>query len=117
MLIMKIKKSKEPGEIYSVESSTKGKYWKVDLSKKTCNCPNFLFRKRASGELCKHILAVQQTLNNDSKDDFEKAVDYVKEKGAVDSVELIEKFSEGLVNDLIERGQLAEYKGKIKVIV
>jgi hypothetical protein len=113
---MKIKKSKELGEIYLVESSTKGKYWKVDAAKKTCNCPNFLFRKRAAGEACKHIQAVLKMLDNDSKDDFEKAVDYVKGKGVVDSVELIEKFSEGLVNELIERGQLAEYKGKIKVI-
>jgi hypothetical protein len=113
---MKIKKSKAPGEIYLVESSTKGKYWKVDITKKTCDCPNFLFRKRAAHEPCKHLIAVNEMLNNDSKDDFEKAVDYVKEKGAVDSVELIEKFSEGLVNELIERGQLTEYKGKIRVI-
>jgi hypothetical protein len=116
MIIMNLRKSNEAGEKYLVESSIKGKYWKVDLAKKTCNCPNFLFRKRASGEVCKHIIAVQQMLSNDSKDDFEKAVDYVKEKGEVDSVELIERFSEGLVNELIERGQLAEYKGRIKVV-
>lgn len=43
-------------------------------------------------------------------------VDYVREKGTVDAVELIERFGEAKVNTLIERGELVEAAGKIRVL-
>ncbi|MBN2457904.1 SWIM zinc finger family protein [Candidatus Woesearchaeota archaeon] len=111
---MRIRKSSAGNEIYLVESSTRGKYWKVNIEKKTCNCPHYVFRLRQKGQLCKHILAVSDMLMNDSRDEFEKAVDYVKASGETDSVELIEMFSEGIIDELIERGELIENRGKIR---
>ena len=116
---MKIKKAKGANDFYLVESSTKGNYWNVDLGKRTCNCPSFLFRQRAHGEVCKHISAVEEMLHKvktESKDDFEKVAELVKKKGAVDSIELIEEFGVGLINDMIERGELIEHNGKIKIV-
>ena len=108
---MRIKKSASGREVYMVKSSKPGKYWK-----RTCNCPHFVFRLRKTGEVCKHIHAVEKMLHNESKDDFEKAIMFVKKKGKIDSVQLIEKFGEGLVNELIDRGELLEKNGKIIVV-
>lgn len=110
---MKIRKSSAGGEIYIVESSTPGSYYKVNAEKKTCNCPHFVFRLRQKGEYCKHILEVCKILHNKSKDDFEKAVDYIKKKGRADSVDVIEEYGEGLVQELIDCGHVIENKGML----
>ena len=45
-----------------------------------------------------------------------KIIDYVKRKGEVDSIELIEKFSEDEVNLLLEKGELIENRGVISLL-
>ena len=47
---------------------------------------------------------------------FEKIINLVKEKGELSSMELIGKFSEEEVNELIRRGELLEEHGKIRLL-
>ncbi|MFW6450391.1 MAG: hypothetical protein ACOCZ6_05030, partial [Nanoarchaeota archaeon] len=75
--------------------------------------PHFVFRLKGKGE-CKHIKAVKELHQNDAKDDFEKAVEFIDENEEVDSLDFIERFSEGLLNELIDRGEMIEKKGKVK---
>lgn len=103
-------------DIFFVQSSKKGKYYKVSLKNGTCDCPHFQFRLRKGGGDCKHLKAVKELFATDAKDDFEKAIAYVKENIEVDSVDFIEKFSEGVLDELIERGELIEKNGKIRVL-
>lgn len=101
------------GDTFRVQSSQKGKYYEVNLKKGTCTCPHFTFRLKGRGE-CKHIKAVKELHNYEAKDDFEKAIEFVEEKGEIDSLDFIEKFSEGILNELIEKGELIEKKGIVK---
>ena len=58
---MKIKKIDENN--YEVESSTPGKFYKVDISKPFCGCAHFRFRMMKVGGLCKHLEAVKEKLS------------------------------------------------------
>ncbi len=100
-------------EVFRVQSSQKGKYYEVSLKKNTCTCPNFIYRLKRKGD-CKHIKAVKELHQNNAKDDFEKALEFIEEKKEVDSLEFMETFSEGILNELIEKGELIEKKGMVK---
>lgn len=104
---MRIRKLKN--NIYEVESeSRKGKFYKVDLKKKTCTCPAFAFRKT-----CKHIAAVEEKKHGKN---LNKITDFVKKQKEVDSIKLIKKFSEEEIDMLIARGELIENKGRIRIL-
>jgi predicted nucleic acid-binding Zn finger protein len=114
---MKIKKERE--SVYKVESeSKKGKFYTVQLDQPFCDCPQFMFRGIKKHAPCKHIKAVQEFAgkNKEEDTDFKEIINYVKQHLEVDSVELIEKFGEEKVNGLIERGELIEEKGKIRIL-
>jgi len=104
------------GETYEVESSKKSKFYTVDLKKKTCTCPQFIYRMRRQGGECKHIIAVKEFVTKSSSDDFDEIIDFVKENVFVESVELIDKFGEDKVNELISHGELIEEHGKIRLL-
>jgi len=105
-----------------VESHLKGKFYKVDLNGPSCTCPHFLIRMKKIGEECKHINAVKErygkvkqvSLKNKNKSD--KILDFVRKKGSADAMELIKKFGEKGVDDLIKRGDLIEERGVVKVL-
>ena len=110
---MKITKT-EKG--YKVESaSKKGKFYDVDPDKPFCSCPAFRFKHHMK-EPCKHINAVREHIEKKQQPTTDKILKYVKEHEQVDSVELIEKFSEEDVNRLIQQGELIEDKGIIKIL-
>lgn len=119
---MKIKKISDTR--FKVESaSKKGKFYNIDIEQPFCNCPDFMFREIKKHGKCKHIKAVEEYLDKKGikKDKKTKAKDdkvlaYVKKQKEVDSLKLIEKFSEPIVNELIQKGDLIEEKGKIKVL-
>ena len=92
---------------YLVESSTGG-FYTVNLDRMTCECPDFRFRKN----ICKHLAAVKDLVHVDALDDFEKAVNHVAD--GISKDEFTEKFSHGLLLELIERKILKEIDGKIK---
>jgi hypothetical protein len=101
---------------YEVESKSSGKFWKVDLSKNLCNCPHFLFRLRKFGGECKHIKAVKELVTKGNADKFDEIKSYVTEHVFVDSIEIIEKFGEDIVNEMIAHGELIEEHGKIRLL-
>ena len=117
---MKIKKISDIK--FKVESSSKkGKFYEVNIEQPFCDCPSFLFIEVKKHGICKHIKAVQEyldkgKLDKKSKAKTDKILDYVKNKKEVDSLKLIEKFSEEIVNELIQKGELIEEKGKIKIL-
>jgi len=47
---------------------------------------------------------------------YEKIIGYVQKRKEVDSLELIKKFGEEAVDDLLSRGELIEREGKIRVL-
>lgn len=114
---MKIIQDKKNKFIFKVESSQKGKFYNVNLKENNCNCPAYLFRAKRLGADCKHLIAVKEKYKKDNKGNSEKKIlDFVKKKGEVDSVELIEMFNEEEVNKLLDEGALIEVKGKIRVL-
>ena len=107
---------------YKVESSSKkGLFYEVYPDKPFCSCPEYKFRLIRTKTPCKHILAVQEKFGKPEKEKTaskqdEKILAFVKEKGEVDSLTLIDQFSEEAINRLIEQGELIEEKGLIKVL-
>ncbi len=104
---------RKKGNIFLVQSSQKGRYYTVSLEKSDCTCPHFKYRLKSKGD-CKHIKAVKELHKINAKDDFEKAVDYVKDKDKVEKEHFVEMFSEGLLSELIERGEIKEIKDKVQ---
>ena len=107
--------SDKPG-IYLVESSKKDKLYEVDPNKPFCNCPAYLFRARKTGGICKHILAVKESLQTKNKDIFETVLKHVKDHQPIDSIELIEQFGDEVVDELITQGELREQEGVIELL-
>lgn len=102
---------------YKVESSSrKGKFYVVDLNNGTCTCPHFVLRMRRIHGLCKHIQAVKDRAEKRDVKSYAKIIGYVKKKKGVDSLELIKKFKEEAVDDLLSRGELIEEEGRIRVL-
>jgi len=112
---MKILKQKNG--TYKVESaSRKGKFYVVDLKEQTCTCPHFLLRMKRIHGLCKHLQAVKDKGEKRDIKSYGKIIGYVQKKGKVDSLELIKKFGEDAVDDLLSRGELIEEEGRVRIL-
>jgi len=108
---------KQKDGTYNVESaSSKGKFYVVDLSKGTCTCPHYKTRLARVHGLCKHIQEVKDKDESRDSEAYSKIIAYVKSVGEVDSLELINKFSEEAVDDLLSRGELIENNGRVRVL-
>jgi|TARA_Y100000310_G_C20483308_1_gene715725 predicted nucleic acid-binding Zn finger protein len=101
--------------IYKVESSKKGKFYIVDLNKRTCTCPHFIVRLARVHGMCKHMQAVKDKIEKRDDKTYESIIDYVKDK-EIDSLELINKFGEDVVDDMLSRGELIEKNGMVRVL-
>ncbi|MBI2575967.1 SWIM zinc finger family protein [Candidatus Woesearchaeota archaeon] len=107
---------KQPDGTFQVESSKKGKFYTVDLSKGSCTCPFFRFSlQRVHGE-CKHILAVKDMAQGRDQKSYEGIISFVKKHQPVESISLIKEFGEDAVDDLLSRGELIEKDGMIKIL-
>ncbi len=113
---MNIKQNKKNKNLFKVESSEKGNFYDVDLEKKTCTCMHFLLRLRNTGQLCKHLLAVQEKFGVMKKEKKESILKYLEKRKEIDSIELIEKFGERVVNEALKNGIIIEEKGRIKLL-
>ena len=103
------------GDVYEVESSTKDKSYIVDLRKKTCTCPQFIYRLKKAGGECKHIAAVKEFATGGGSD-FDEIIDFVRENVFVESIELFEKFNKEAVDTMISHGELIEESGKVRLL-
>ncbi len=127
---MKIIRDKANSDKFRVESeSENGKFYTVNIAQPFCDCPRFMFHEiKVKGE-CKHIKAAREYAGRSHEENknagkkakkaenrFEKIINLVKEKGELSSMELIGKFSEEEVNELIRRGELLEEHGKIRLL-
>ena len=102
---------------YQVESEhKKGTFYTVDITKPSCTCQGFLFYARRKGGVCKHIRAVQEQEEQKNRGMNNEIIAYVAEHEEVETAELIEKFSEKAVDMLIQRGELIEKRGKIRIL-
>ena len=96
---MHIKKEKE--NKYTVESlSSPGKFYEVDPHKPFCTCPAFIFKFKMKAP-CKHILAVREKNQKQSKSKYEKVLSSFKEE--TDTIALIEKFGEDLIDEILSK--------------
>ncbi len=102
------------GSKYKVKSNER--YYIVDPEKNSCSCPHYRFRMAKINGLCKHLQAVKDKLEQRDKEAYDDILSYVKKRHQVPSIELLEKFSEQAVDDLICRGELAEEKGMIRIL-
>ena len=122
---MNIKKFKDH---YKVESSHKGKFYEVWPNKPFCSCPDFKFRELRKRGVCKHIKTVEESITKKETqaelprktkprkiDNTSKIIDFVRKKGEVDAVKLIEKYG-SVVEELLAKGDLIEERGKIRVL-
>ncbi|MBN1156030.1 SWIM zinc finger family protein [Candidatus Woesearchaeota archaeon] len=115
---------KKEGNKYAVESgSKKGIFYNVDIERNTCSCPGFMFRMRPAGKVCKHIGAVKEYLEKRGKvvsrkneEKLDEVLDFVRRNENIESVKLLELFSEELINDMIDKGFLIEKNGRIEVL-
>lgn len=107
---------KKEGDLFLVESSKKGKFYNVDITEKTCDCPHYIYRMKRVGGECKHIKAVKDLLYNGTQDNFDKALEYIRINSKVDSLEFIEEFGEELLDELKTQGEVVEEKGIIKLL-
>ena len=111
---MKVKKDPDKQGLFLVESaSSAGKFYSVDPKKPSCTCPAYRFRGRG---MCKHIEAVRNDMEKKNMGAFEEVLAHVKKEGEVDAVELIERFGEEAVDELVRRGDLLEKKGLIRLM-
>ena len=102
---------------YKVESEhQKGKFYIVDLNGPSCTCPHFLLRLKRTHGICKHISAVKDKSEKRDVKSYGKIIGYIQKKGEADSLELIKKFGEEAVDDLLSRGEIIEEQGKIRIL-
>ncbi len=107
---------------YDIESESRpGTIYSVDPKKPFCSCPGYRFYYQRQGNLCKHIQVVQKHVAESETQPTQvlpkdAILSYVKEHEPIESIELIEMFSEEAINTLLEQGELIEEKGKIKVL-
>lgn len=110
---------------FKVESHKKGEFYKVDVNKPFCSCPHFMFRLIKTGGECKHIKAVKEkyAIKKEAQKKLvrltkkeEKIINLVRKKGTIDTIELIDKHGDKIINDLIERNELIEEHGKVRVL-
>jgi len=130
---MKVLKGKRQGFFKVESSSKKGKFYEVDINKPFCTCPAFMFREMKKHGVCKHIAearefavkkrakdasgkAVRKGSIKKGEDIYMKTVEFVKEEGEVDSVKLMEKFGDEIVDELIKKGELIERRGRVRVL-
>ncbi|MBD3310730.1 hypothetical protein GF351_05935 [Candidatus Woesearchaeota archaeon] len=99
---------------YEVESSKKGKFYKVNPHMPMCDCPHFLFREIKKGGECKHIVAVRDLMAKEGKDVYSDIMG--EAAGWTDTIELMDRYGEDAVQNLIDRGELMESKGRVKKI-
>ena len=122
---MKIKKLKDSK--FKAESSTKGKFYTVDMSAPSCTCAHFMFRLRSTGGKCKHIIAVEKEYKSGKKKKtkksqqksllaYSKILNELKKKGEIETVELMEKYGDDEVQELIDNGEVIEKGGKLRVM-
>ncbi len=102
--------------VFSVESHEPGKFYDISLEKKSCSCPHFRFRAGREGTECKHIKAVREWVSARVEKKGKGILQFIKEQGEVESFELIKKYGESIVNDLIANGEIIEKDGKISVL-
>ena len=112
-IVMEIIKQEDT---YKVESSKKGKFYVVDLDKGECSCPHFVLRLKRVHGMCKHMEAVKDKAESRDSESYGQIIEYVANKGEVDSLDLINKFGEDAVDDLLSRGELIESQGMIRVL-
>jgi hypothetical protein len=107
---------KRDNERYLVEGTKPGTFYSVDLYNNTCTCPHYVHRmKRIKGD-CKHLKAVKESVSSSTPDEYDEIVKLIKENVFVDSIELIDKFGEERINELIKNGELIEEHGKIRLL-
>ena len=112
---MKLLKQKD-GTYKAESSSRKGKFYIVDIDKQTCTCPHYILRMKRIHGMCKHIQAVGDKAQKRDVKSYGRVIGYVQKKVEVASLELIKKFGEQAVDDLLSRGELIEKDGKIMIL-
>lgn len=106
---------KKEGSFYKVESaSRKGKFYTVDPDKPSCDCAHFIFRMRKIGGVCKHITEVRKLIKPNEKKPDKILADI--RNGDDESIELIKRYGEDAVNQLIQRGDVFEKAGKLYIL-
>jgi len=101
---------------YKVESSSPGVYYDVWPEKPFCSCPAFKFKNTKGGGMCKHLEAVREMVLMAGKKGHDKILNEIAQKGQVDSLELVKKYGEEAINDLIHMGEIIEENGKIRLL-
>jgi|ETNmetMinimDraft_11_1059920.scaffolds.fasta_scaffold111135_1 predicted nucleic acid-binding Zn finger protein len=104
------------GKKFKVESGTKGTFYDVSLEKKTCTCLHYQFRMAKEKGECKHITGVREWVSERVEKKGKGILDYVREHQPVDVIELMDKYGQSIVNDLIATGELIEESGKIEIL-
>ncbi|NOZ81422.1 MAG: SWIM zinc finger family protein [DPANN group archaeon] len=105
------------GNIYKVESaSKKGRFYTVDVAQRTCDCPAFRFRYQKRGLLCKHLEAAIDYDEEFGHERYQKVIDLVRKEGPINTVTILEMFDEDTVNELIQKGELIEERGKLRIL-
>lgn len=101
---------------YLVEGSKPGTFYSVNLYNNTCTCPHFKHRVKRTGGDCKHLTTVKEQVSKSTSKEYDEIVAIVKENVFVDSIELIVKFGEDRINELIKNGELIEENGKVRLL-
>ena len=79
--------------------------------------PSVLYKtdvKKRKQDLKKKRQATAKKDKLESK--YQTIIDYVRVRGSVDSITLIEKFGEDIVDDMLRLGELLEENGQIKIL-
>jgi len=60
------------------------------VSSTSCTCPQFEFRIKKTGGMCKHMIFISG-LANDDEDTYQHIIDFIKSEGGTASYEIIER--------------------------
>jgi hypothetical protein len=98
--------------IVKINSSTGKGTYDVDTIALTCTCPHYTMRMIRIGGICKHIQQALNDLNIGTKE--EDYLEFIKANK--DAVEFVEKYSEGTLTMLKQKGSVIEVNGKLILI-
>ena len=107
-------------DIFEIQShSNKDTWYTVNVKTASCSCPHWKFRLARMGGQCKHykdLMTYFEDVKDNRQDKFDEVMNLIRENPFTDSFEVIEKYGDEMIDEMIQLGMLLESRGKLRVL-
>lgn len=105
---------------YEIQSHSNPDVWyRLNVKNGACSCPHWKFRLAKMGGHCKHykdLMDYFDDIKDNRQDVFEEIMNIIRENPFTDVMEITKKYSDELVDEMIQLGMILESRGKLRVL-